>query len=348
MKKLINLTFAVLTTLVMVFAGAGTVFAAGSSASATQNTQTAVPVTNPAPGIKIDLHHILLQSDSGNNVQVTEVIKFDNTSKKVFTGNTASGSTKEVLKISLPGGYTNLQVDGISKDSLITTSDGLVTTSPMDPGTTQVTLSYNIPFVNGSITFTKVINYPTDTLYVLSPKGQLQINGDSVIQDYGIQNVDNTQYHVFALSKSTPGDNFSLGITPDRVGQGYQDPTGFHSASHIEWWNSTPLRNTNPHYWVAGIIILFFGLIAAIGRYLRIKQLKQKAKEEQEHLDGLLDNLVIRQKRLLDKIASLDQKYNSNEVNSDDYSALREQYVSKLVKIKMKIKELETLEDTAV
>ena len=347
MKRIINLTIVLFTTLVMVFAGAGTVFAADSSTNATQNTQAAVPVTNPAPGIKIDLHHILLQSDSGNNVQLTEVIKFDNTSKKVFTGNTASGGTKGVLKFSLPGGYTNLQVDGINKDSLITTSDGLVTTSPLDPGTTQVTLSYNIPFINGSITFTKIVNYPTDTLYVLSPKGQLQINGDAGIQDYGIQNVDNTQYHVFSMNQPIPGQNFSLSIAPDRVGQGYQDPTGFHSASHIEWWNSTPLRNTNPHYWVAGIIILFFGLIAAFGRYLRIKQLKQKTKEEQEHLDGLLDNLVIRQKRLLDKIASLDQKYNSYEVNSEDYNALREQYVSKLVKIKMKIKELETLEYTA-
>lgn len=238
-----------------------------------------------------------------------------------------------------------MQLAGMSKDSFTATPDGFTTTSPVSNGESQVSFTYDLPFSGGAADFSKLINYPTDILYVLSPKNQFKIKGDNRIQDYGLQTLEGRSYHVFVLNQPAPGQGFSLTINPDRVGQGYREPkAGFHSLSHLEKWYSSPLKNTDPHYWVVAIIILFFAIVAAIGHVLRKKHQNQKAEEQRERLDGLLDNLIIRQKGLLNKIAALDQKNEAGEIEAAEFTALRGQYINKLVKIKLKVRELEALE----
>ncbi|MHB9093575.1 MAG: hypothetical protein ACYC21_02790 [Eubacteriales bacterium] len=317
---------------------------AGAAIEKTTASTGAVPV---GAGLKIDLHHVLVQAQDSNTLQVREVLKVNNTLKNTFSGEEKiDGSRKAVLKISLPAGYVNLRVEGVSKDSLVTSPDGVVTTSPLNPGITQVSLYYQMPLKDGSLAFAKTVNYPTDILYVLSPKDQLNIKGDQGIQDYGIQVLENKSYHVLLIDKALPGQKFSLAISPNRLGQGYQEPkAGFHSASHLQRWAESPLRNTNPHMWVAGTIILFFAAVAAGGYYLRKKQLENKRLESEERLARMLDDLIVRYKRLLNKIDSLDQKNERGETEPEEYAGLREQYKEKLVRIKLKIKELEALEE---
>lgn len=322
---------ALLISVILTLSAVGALLAAESPAST--NKTIAVPVKDSTKGIRITLQHVLLESTNGSSVQVREVLKIKSTSK-------------EIIKVSLPSGYSNLQVAGIAKDSFAAAPDGFTTTSPVSIGESQVSFTYDLPFSGESADFSKVINYPTDIMYVLSPKDQFKIKADNRIQDYGLQTLEGQVFHVFLLSQPSPGQGFSLTINPDRVGQGYREPkSGFHSSSHLEKWSASPLKSTNPHYWVAAIIILFFALVAAVGHVLRKKQLTQKAEEEQEHLDGLLDNLIIRQKRLLNKIASLDQRNEAGEIEPEEFTALRGQYINKLVKIKLKVRELEALEE---
>lgn len=329
MKRL-KLAAALFMSVIITLTAAGAVLAAAAPDSSEKTI--AVPVEDTAEGIKIDLHHVLLESDDGSTLRVREVLKIKSTSK-------------EILKISLPEGYSNLQLMGMNQNSFVTDPDGFTTTAPVSIGESQFSFTYDLPSNGQSVVLSKVINYPTAILYVLSPKGQLKIKGDDRIQDYGLQTLEGKDYHVFLLNQSSPGQGFSLTINPDRVGQGYQESkAGFHSASHLERWYSSPLKNTDPHYWVAALIILFFAIAAAAGHIIRKKYQTQKEKEKLEHLAGLLDNLIIRQKRLLNKIASLDQKNEEGKVDAGDFAALREQYVNKLVKIKLKIRELEALE----
>lgn len=329
MKRL-KPTIAILLSVVWTLIAAGAVLA-GVSPDLSQKT-IAVPVQGSSKGVKITLHHVVMESTDGTTVKIREVLKIKSTSK-------------EKLEISLPGGYSNLQIEGMNKDSFAANSDGFTTTSPISIGESQLSFTYDLPFSGGYLDYSKVINYPTDIVYVLSPKDQLKIKGDNRIQDYGLQTLEGRVYHVFVLNKPLPDQGFSLKINPDRVGQGYQGPkSGVHSASHLQRWYSSPLKNTDPHYWMAGILILFFAIAAAGTHVLRKKYLNRKAEEKQERLDGLLDDLIIRQKRLLTKIASLDQKNESGQMEAGEFSALREQYINKLVKIKLKIRELEAFE----
>jgi len=345
-KKII----AFVLSLALILANAAAAGAAETGAAAAGTTRTAVPVKAPDEGIKLDIHHVLLESRDNNSLQVREVLKINNTQNKAFTGEEKiDGNRKAVLKISLPAGYTSLQVSGVSQDSLVAGPDSVITTSPLNPGVSQITLSYEVPFNNGELVFPKTVNYPTDILYVLSPKGQLSIKGDQGILDYGIQSLEGREYHVLLLNKPLAGQKFSLTISPDRVGQGYREPkSGFHSASHLQRWYNSPLAGTDPHLWVAGIIILFFAVVAVTGYYLRRKYRRQRQREKEERLSRMLDDLVIRQKRLLHKIDSLDRQNERGEIDSAEYSSLRQQYMDKLIKIKLKIKELEALEEAEV
>lgn len=294
--------------------------------------EIAVPVPAKSNDIKVNLHHILIESTDENTVQIREVLKFESTSK-------------DKLKISLPGGFSNLKIEGKDQDAFRAVPDGFTTISPVSIGESQLGFRYNLPLTGGYLDFSKVINYPTDIMYVLSPKDQLKIKSDNRILDYGLQTLEGRDYHVFGLNQQLPDQGFALTINPGRIGQGYQAPkSGFHSGSHLQRWYSSPLKRTNPHYWVAAIIILLFAATAVGTHILRKKFLARKAEEKQEHLDGMLDDLIMRQKRLLNKIASLDQKNEAGEIEAGECTVLREQYINKLVKIKLKVRELEALE----
>ena len=298
--------------------------------------------------IKVEIHHLLL-TGKDNSLQVKEVLRFSNTGTDTYTGIKNPAGKNEVLQLSLPAGYQNLQVigEGIPQNSIVTTAGGIATTTPVLPGKLEITLQYSLPFSGEQARIDQTINYPTEVLYVLSPKEEgLSLNGSNTIGDGGYQTLEGKQYRIFALQNGAINQKFTLTAQPDRIGQGYSPgKTGFHSNSHLERWNNSALAGTNPHMWVAAIIILIFAGIAVAGYWLRKKQKEKQLLEAEEKLARLLDDLVIKQKRLMDKIASLDERHEKGELSAEDYEELREQYKSRLIKIKLKIKELEDLEE---
>lgn len=315
--------------------------AAGASATAGTAEQ----------GISVEIHHVLLEGRESGSVKVKEVLTVNNSLNETFTGTeNIDGNKKAVLKISLPAGYTDLQVEGLSQDSVITNPDGIITTSPLVSGTNQISLFYEMPFgAENSLNFEKKVNYPTDILYLMSPKGQLKLKSDGSIQDYGLQEFEGRSYHVLLLEKAMPEQKFGLTVSADRVAQGYSGAkSGFHGASHLQRWANSPLSGTDPHLWMAALGVLFFGGVTAGGLYLKKKRLRQEEVEKEEHLSKMLDNLVIRQKRLLDKIAVLERKTETGESDSGEIAGLRDQYMKKLLKIKLKIRELESLEEAGI
>ncbi|MFZ5640886.1 MAG: hypothetical protein ACOY4Q_09365 [Bacillota bacterium] len=295
--------------------------------------------------IKLEIHHLLLTSKD-NTLQVKEVMRFQNTGSDIYTGSKNAAGQAEVLKVSLPAGYRDLQVIGVPQNTVVTTAEGITTTTPVAPGELEITLLYSFPFNGGQVELGKTVNYPTDILYVLSPKGDLRLDGKKTIVDYDYQTMEGKQYRIFFLEKAAKNQKFSLTAEPDLVGQGYTPgKSNFHSNSHLSRWYNSPLAGTDPHMWVAIIVILVFAGITVTGYYLRKKQKERKRIEEEEKLARLLDDLVIKQKRLMTKIAALDERHEKGEVTPDEYEELREQYKSRLVKIKLKIKQLEEIEE---
>lgn len=297
--------------------------------------------------IKLEIHHLLLTTKD-TTLQVKEVMRFKNTGTDTYVGSKNSAGKTEVLQMSLPAGNQNLQVMGVPQNTVLATDQGIATTTPVTVGTQEITLQYDLPFTAGQLQLGKTINYPTEIFYVLSPKGELSMDGNKTITDAGYQAMDGKDFRIFFLEKAVKNQKFTLTAAPDRVGQGYTPGNSkFHSNSHLSRWYNSPLANTDPHIWTVVLILLGFGGIALTGYWLRKKQKAKQQQEDEEKLARLLDELVIKQKRLMTKIAALDERHENGEVTAEAYEELRAQYKSRLVKIKLKIKELEELEETA-
>lgn len=299
--------------------------------------------------IKIEVQHALLTRE-GDNALVREVIKFVNEGDAVYVGK-GEGEQKEVLRVSLPKKYTNLKIIGVPENKTVIRDGELITSTPLSPGSLQLTLNYAIPMSEyNEFVLDKTIFYLTEVLYILSPEGDLNVKGEG-IQSSGIQEIDGERYQVFYSELKRPGEGFQLTAKPgtaenNRVAQGYSNSsTGFHSASHISRWMSSPLRGTNPHVWAMFLILLVVAIITAVGMLINEKRKKQEQLEADEKLSTLYDRLVIKEKRLFDKIKELDQQLAEGQIADEEgYKGLREQYKKMLVEVKLKIREMEELE----
>ncbi|MDA8235249.1 MAG: hypothetical protein M0Z31_10695 [Clostridia bacterium] len=115
----------------------------------------------------------------------------------------------------------------------------------------------------------------------------------------------------------------------------------FHSPGHIQRWYNSPLRNQDAHLWFVFLIVLIIGIIVAAGMLYRTKQQEAAKAEEAQKEDKLFLELVAKQKRLMAKIADLDAKLTKSEISQEEYDLLRDDYKKTLVKVKLKLKELE-------
>ena len=131
----------------------------------------------------------------------------------------------------------------------------------------------------------------------------------------------------------------------EKVANSSYNPTkvAFHSPGHIQRWYNSPLRNQDAHLWFAFLIILIIGIIVAAGMLYRIRQQEAAKAEEANKGEKLYIEMVAKQKRLMAKIADLDEKLSKGEIQQEEYNRLRDEYKKTLVKVKLKLKELEEI-----
>ncbi len=325
--------------------------------------------TKDAGVVKVEIHHLLLDLQ-GEVLQVREVLRFNNTGKDVFVGTGTEGAAKKaVLNIALPQGYSNLQVQELQKsagnpqasplnlgpEAWTATADGVAITKPLQPGQSEFSFSYNLVAPGGQASLKEKVNYPTGTVYILGPAEQLTLSS-GVLQDAGVQAMNQQQFYVLAAQDLAKGSELSFkvvkGASPQAkggsgaVGRSYSgDKVGFHSASHLARWQNSPLRNTNPHVWLAFLVILVVGVVAAITLLIRQRRRDQEVMEDAGKLEKVFLNLAGKHKRLLNKIKALDEQHEAGEVSPEAYEEMRDRYKEMLVDVKLKLKRLEEMEE---
>lgn len=309
-------------------------------------------VSNPVwaeENIKVDEHLVLFNSHL-NELQVKELYQITNTSTE---------KVKKSLIITLPTGAQNVVVNQkklLGNDSQIINLDQnqyeiqgerIVLKAPLDPGKSKVFLIYyNLDFPENLKEVVMPVPYFTDTVYVLTPDDSLTINSKD-LHSMGIQSLDEIQYQVMAAHELSPDSIVSFQILPDteeikkgvrKVSRGFSASTGFHSASHLNTWNNSPLKNTNPHLWLLFVLSLVIGILVLLTLYLREKHKQKKYRVNRE---GIYTNLLNKQNRLLKRIKDLDQQMEAGKIEEDVYQVLRQQYKEILIKVKLRLKKLE-------
>ena len=308
-----------------------------------------VKETDSDAKIKLEVHHAIITKE-GDKALIRETLKFVNEGDSAYIGQEGEKGAKEVLKLSLPKSYTDLKIMGVPENKVIIREGELVTTTPVQPGTLQLTVNYVVPASQyGEHIIDKKINYLTEVFYILSPEGDFDVKGEGIVSG-GVQEIDGAKYQVFYNELSRPGEGFevtakSAGSKSNLVSAGYQSDISFHSASHISRWMSSPLNGTDPHIWTAFLILLILAMAFAATMLIREKRKHKETEEADEKLNTLYDRLVIKEKRLLDKIRAVDKKLETGEVTAEGHKGLREQYKKMLIDVKLKLRELEELDD---
>lgn len=110
----------------------------------------------------------------------------------------------------------------------------------------------------------------------------------------------------------------------------------FHNPGHLRMWYSTPLRSFDPHL-VTAILILI--IIAGVGWfiYFQIKNRTAEDKVETNPDEKVFQELVVKQKVILNKLLELEELHKSGNITVDEYEKKESLYREHLVKVKMEL-----------
>ncbi len=110
----------------------------------------------------------------------------------------------------------------------------------------------------------------------------------------------------------------------------------FHNPGHLRMWYSTPLRSFDPHL-VTAILILI--VVAGVGWfiYFQMKHNKAEEKIESNSDEKVFQELVVKQKVILNKLLELEESYKAGQLNDHEYEKKDALYREHLVKVKVEL-----------
>jgi hypothetical protein len=135
--------------------------------------------TASADDIKIILDHVALVANQETQfLEVWNVVQFDNQGDRTYVGSdegTEEG-TRLTVRFPLPAGATRIEaLEGMQFETLRLTGDGFADTEPLEPGETSISFVYDLEYADGERTFQKIVQYPTDKISVLTPRGGIDV-----------------------------------------------------------------------------------------------------------------------------------------------------------------------------
>ena len=140
-------------------------------------------LTNSDAAILARMDHLIIDVDpEARLVWVLEYLKLENTGNKTFVGSegAAPADPRPTLRFSLQPDVTQISImEGLDAAQAIEWEGGFADTSPVPPGSRDVTISYSIPYTAKNLTLRKTVVYPTEKTAVLLP-GSLKARSDAL------------------------------------------------------------------------------------------------------------------------------------------------------------------------
>jgi hypothetical protein len=189
------------------------------------------------------------------------------------------------LEISLPEGYSNLEVDPEIEAAITVTATGFIVDQPFLPGEDAGSLmfSYSLPY-RRYLQFTRSLPIPMMGATLMLPDNGLSLQGSQIIPE-GTVSVAQTIVQTYSFPAMQAGDTLSLEIT------------GFPPGTSL-------LRVSNQESLIGGALLLVFS--AGIFWYSR-RSSRPAFSETTSY------NEMIRQ------IAALDEQYSSGDLQQEEY-----------------------------
>jgi len=253
--------------------------------------------TNADDGIQMERLNLLVLGADQGSLQLMQMGALVNNADRTFvTANPQDQALARAIKFPLPPGALSVQMQsGFSQQDVIPGVGGIQVTTPILPGRHEFALSFQLPYNGSSADLSVQVPYPTVAFSVCLPNTGMRLDGSSLTAG-GPATLGGQSYALYSaanLPKATtvPSRLSGLGSAPGGLG-----PT------------QLALISLGVVLFVLGGGVLLFG---ARSRSAGPETSAPNRDLEQERLE-----LVVR-------IASLDERYATGQVNQIDYDRER-------------------------
>lgn len=245
--------------------------------------------TNDPSVLSISRWHVVFNVPTNGQVQVTELLIFNNASNRVYV---SASDTDPAVTVALPAGAVNLQFqDANATDQIQFTADGFGFTGALRPGAEALSLffSFDMP-LSGAQEFSQSLPYAVEALNVLLPQGSLSLTAPDLAGPQ-TQAMEGGDTFLIYTGAQWPADK----------------PVAFTLSTSAGGAANTLTENWR--WWVGGL----GGALLALGAYWWFRQRGATA----------APNLAARRAELIDELAELDEGFAKGEYDEREYQRQR-------------------------
>ncbi|GIW47082.1 MAG: hypothetical protein KatS3mg078_0959 [Deltaproteobacteria bacterium] len=254
--------------------------------------------------ISINSAHMILEV-SNEVVSVAELLSFHNGSNYFYIGNRElEDGRREVLRFSLPGNASEVRLlHGLEPEDVVRTEWGFIDTQGLEPGIRRVVYVYSVPFKGRSAFIERVIDYPALSFLVLIPelgRERVEVEG---LSEAGTVEVGDKRFLKWVGSNLKSGTRIKIKI---------ERPYFYVDAGSLKW--------------IAALVFCVM-LVIGMGYSLYRKRGEDAAGKVSS------ENTEKERHRLILEIAELDNKFESGDIEEEEYNRLRSEKKKRLVEL---------------
>jgi hypothetical protein len=236
------------------------------------------------------------------------------------TGDRVVVNPNGTIEFALPAGATDFQVQGeLEGVDYVRTAQGFAEIKPVAPGqgTGQILLSFSLPY-SGQLNFEQILLRPVAAVGVLVPEGGLKLTS-SLLQDQGVQNMQNNPYRVYGGSNLQPGSSLTFELS-GQPSSAVPTPASSGAAANNPAQAGPDSRSLGIGIGVLGVAVVIVG----VWFYRRQSRPTAAAPSAARPLS---------QDDLIQAIADLDDAFEAGEVEAPVYERRRSRLKAQLMEL---------------
>ena len=240
--------------------------------------------------------HISPDSDI---ISVLGLISFTNISNSTYFADLTDPNTSglNLLRFSLPENFENLSVDSdLPPGNVMQIPTGFALSNPVPPGEHQILYSYSLPRNTGSIKYNIRLPFGSQKFKILVPENSKMSTDYNLLKDSTL--VDDKKYELLQGQDIKKGEVVVIDLI------NISKPSSWKKITYFIEKNSIPFFVGS----ITGLVLLFILIFS----FLRSNFRKR--------------NLELNSDAYIDKIIDLDERFEKNKINKEEYEILRENY----------------------
>ena len=240
--------------------------------------------------------HITPDSDI---ISVLGLISFTNNSNSTYFADLTDPNTSglNLLRFSLPENFENLSVDSdLPPGNVMQIPTGFALSNPVPPGDHQILYSYSMPRNTGSIKYNIRLPFGSKKFKILVPENSKLSTDYNLLKDSTL--VDDKKYELLQGQDIKKGEVVVIDLI------NISKPSSWKKITYFIEKNSIPFFVGS----ITGLVLLFILIFS----FLRSNFRKR--------------NLELNSDAYIDKIIDLDERFEKNKINKEEYEILRENY----------------------